>query len=116
MAKSSFTAAARNFASWWDQRRQESAPQTFAVLCDCGHVIRGERRERFQSLECPSCSQQVFAIARNPRPEPVGLKRRSVDGHEETSPEEPQLAATVKEPAKPAAVPKKLAAVKPTPA
>jgi DNA-directed RNA polymerase subunit RPC12/RpoP len=70
MRNLSFTQAAREFLDRLGDRSRQSAPQTFAVRCDCGHVVRGERKDGYQAIDCPECGQKVFALARNPRPMP----------------------------------------------
>lgn len=82
MRNPSFTQAAREFFDRLSDRSRQSTPQSFAVRCDCGHVVRGERKDGFQTLECPECGQTVFALARNPRPAPKTRR-----GHVEQEPE-----------------------------
>src|SRR5262245_60491207 len=45
-------------------------PQTYAVACPEGHILRGYRTEGYQALRCPSCGEGIFVLPRSPLPEP----------------------------------------------
>jgi DNA-directed RNA polymerase subunit RPC12/RpoP len=109
MQNPTFTQAAREFIDRLGDRSRRAAPQPFAIHCDCGQLIEGERKEKSQTLHCPSCGQKVFALARNPRPEPK-LRRGQTE-------KQPARASRAAEPAAKVAAPadKKPATATPAP-
>jgi hypothetical protein len=38
----------------------------YAIVCGCGHTLRGERQMRYQVAACPRCGRPVFILSRSP--------------------------------------------------
>jgi hypothetical protein len=78
-------------AGWFQQAksvfgRPEPVPQSYAVPCDCGTIVQGERTDAPQKPPCPTCGQTVFVLPACVYPIPESLRRRW-SGTEEAAPE-----------------------------
>ena len=47
-------------------KKPDSVP--FELTCDCGAVVKGERRTSWIEAECPSCFQSLFVMPGNVYP------------------------------------------------
>lgn len=57
------------FRRWWGNHRPAfpfSVP--FEIVCACGHVLKGQREEKFQAVPCAGCGRQRFVLPRSPLP------------------------------------------------
>ncbi len=51
------------FQRWWPLRRAVGESATpYEVKCDCGAVLRGQRRTHHQIVLCPGCSRKHFVL------------------------------------------------------
>lgn len=54
---------------WWGKSNSQSlAAIPYEISCVCGHVLRGQRAEKFQAVPCPSCGRRRFVLPRSPLP------------------------------------------------
>ena len=52
---------------WWPPRRAGGDSSTpYEVKCDCGAVLRGQRRPHHQIVPCPGCSRKQFILPATP--------------------------------------------------
>jgi hypothetical protein len=54
---------------WWGKSNSRSlASVPYVISCVCGHVLRGQRAEKFQAIPCPACGRRRFVLPRSPLP------------------------------------------------
>uniref|UniRef100_A0A7C4LKE2 Uncharacterized protein n=1 Tax=Schlesneria paludicola TaxID=360056 RepID=A0A7C4LKE2_9PLAN len=55
--------------------RRTSPPQPFALTCDCGAAVKGNRSDTPQLPSCPVCGAVHFVLPASPYPLPESLRR-----------------------------------------
>lgn len=77
--------------------KQEAAPESFRLACECGGMIAGLRTATHQKVPCPECKNLVLVLPANPypvvkrtAPRPPQQKPKTVEPPEQrTSPDRP---------------------------
>lgn len=72
--------------SVFGRRTAPPPPQPFAVPCNCGALLQGERTDALQKPKCPQCGQTVFVLPECVYPIPESVRQRWA-GEEVTAPE-----------------------------
>ena len=63
--------------------------QPFEVVCSCGGVLRGVRRQDSRTVDCPRCGERVFVLSIDvyPQPRPKEFPKKETIPERSTSPE-----------------------------
>lgn len=64
----------------------------YSLVCYCGKVISGRRREESQIVKCPDCSESLYVLPRDiyPRPHILAVEPRDKTSEEQVSIETPR--------------------------